>query len=185
MRCPACSPAQTLELDVLEGGTLKARQCPNCGGHWIRTADYWRWRALHGGNLPETPKPEITPASAKESAGLRHCPDCDYVLARYRVGRGVPFSVDHCRNCEGAWLDGGEWEVLRSRNLHDDLPMMFDDAWQRSARREDAERATETSFKRRLGDEDYQRAQGIRRWLDEHPRRSEIFAYLQLRERGE
>ena len=47
------------------------------------------------------------------------------------------------------------------------------------------EQSTEDNFRRRLGDEDYRRAQEIREWLDPHPKRSELFAYLQLRHRRE
>ena len=183
MRCPVCKPPQSLEPDSLEEGQLASRRCPNCNGHWIRTADFWKWRARRQ-NAPELPAPEASTAPP-EPAGLRICPDCDYVLARYQVGRGLGFSVDRCRNCEGAWLDGGEWEALRSRNLHDDLPLIFDEAWQRSARRAMQEQATEDNFRRRLGDEDFQRAQEIREWLDPHPKRSELFAYLQMRHRRE
>ncbi|NUO38903.1 MAG: hypothetical protein HOQ31_09930 [Gemmatimonadaceae bacterium] len=42
---------------------------------------------------------------------------------------------------------------------------------------------TEESFRRRLGEDTYRRAQETRAWLDAHPRRSELFAYLQLKHR--
>jgi len=45
------------------------------------------------------------------------------------------------------------------------------------------ELTTEESFRRRLGDADYARAQELRSWLDAHPKRSELFAYLQLKYR--
>ena len=182
MECPVCKPTRSLVLAPREDGQLAARRCPSCNGHWIRSSDFWRWRALQGENVPATPAPDISDAPS-EPLGLKLCPDCGYVLGRYRVGHGVPFTVDRCRNCEGAWLDGGEWDTLRARNLHDDLPLMFDDAWQRTVRREEQLRATEDSFRRRLGDDDYARAREVRSWLDVHPKRSEVFAYLQLRER--
>ena len=53
------------------------------------------------------------------------------------------------------------------------------------AEREVQEQATEESFRRRLGDEDYAKVQAMRAWLDPHPKRSELFAYLQLRNRRE
>jgi Zn-finger nucleic acid-binding protein len=181
MQCPVCKEVVQLQPAALEDGKLAAWRCVSCNGHWIRNADFWRWRAKVG-NLPETPA--IEPARmAPEAAGLRLCPDCHHVLGRYIVGHGVGFTVDRCRNCEGAWLDGGEWEALRARNLHDDLPRIFDDEWQRAVKREVQEQATEDRFRRRLGDADYARAQELRTWLDTHPRRSELFAYLQLKHR--
>lgn len=185
MRCPVCTPSETLEIAPLENGELKARACPRCRGTWIRSADFWRWRALHPENLPEVPPAEGAAPSSAETTGLRRCPDCEYVLARVRVGHGIPFTVDRCRNCEGAWLDGGEWEALKARQLHDDLPLIFDDAWQKAVKREEQVRFTEDSFRRRLGDEAYRKARDFRAWLEPHPNRSEIFAYLRLPEPDE
>ena len=182
MHCPVCEPRQSLNPAELESGKLVARECAHCGGHWIRTADYWKWRAIHGENRPVT-APPADPVPVNDSPGLKRCPDCDYVLACYRVGHDVPFTVDRCRNCDGVWLDRDEWRQLVVRNLHDDLPMIFDDTWQRTVRRDESRRATEDSFRRRLGESDFARARDVRAWLDGHPRRSELFAYLQLHDR--
>lgn len=183
MHCPVCKPTKSLELAPLEEGKLSARRCPSCNGHWIRPADFWRWRALVG-DMPEVAVSDAA-RTAPEAGGLRLCPDCDHVLGRYKVGHGIGFTVDRCRNCEGAWLDGGEWEALRVRNLHDDLPRIFDDEWQRAVKKEVQELTTEESFRRRLGDADYRRVHALREWLDPHPKRSELFAYLQLKHRRE
>jgi Zn-finger nucleic acid-binding protein len=182
MHCPVCKPPRSLEPASLEEGRLTARRCPSCNGHWIRSADFWRWRAHLREPLPETTASGSS-AAAPETGGLRLCPDCNHVLARYRVGHGVGFTIDHCRNCEGAWLDGGEWDALRVRNLHDDLPRIFDETWQHAVKRDVQEQTTEDSFRRRLGEADYQRARDFRDWLDPHPKRSELLAYLQLKHR--
>lgn len=179
MRCPVCTPSQPLDLAALENGELKARTCPKCRGTWIRSADYWKWRAHHP-EEPSAPSAEEQLPTAPEGAGIRRCPDCNYVLAKARVGHGIRFTVERCRNCEGAWLDGGEWEALKARRLHDDLHQIFDDVWQRAIKREEQERSTEDSFRRRLGDDVFTKARDVRTWLDDHPKRSEIFAYLQL-----
>lgn len=182
MYCPVCTPPQSLDPARLENGDLTVRACARCRGTWIRSADYWRWRALHPENLPELPPGEAATPPLVEPLGLRRCPDCSHVLARVRVGHGIPFSVDRCRNCDGAWLDGGEWDALKARQLHDDLPLMFDDAWQQAVKREEHVRATEESFRRRLGDADYEKAREVRAWLGSNAHRSEIFAYLHLPE---
>lgn len=185
MHCPACNPPRKLEPTPLESGELRARSCASCRGTFIRSVDYWKWRAQHPENLPELPPGDPPVPLAPDSGGLRCCPDCEYVMARMRIGHGVPFAVDRCRNCEGAWLDGGEWEALKARQLHDDLHLVFDEAWQRAIRFEEQAMRTEESFKRRLGDDIYARIRSVREWLDEHPKRSEIFAYLQLKDRRE
>ncbi|NUP71451.1 MAG: hypothetical protein HOQ16_09570 [Gemmatimonadaceae bacterium] len=65
-------PTQTLVVAPLEGGQLTARRCPSCNGHWIRSTDFWRWRAVAGENLPETPAPAGALAPP-EAGGLRLC----------------------------------------------------------------------------------------------------------------
>ena len=44
MDCPVCHPATPLTPEPLEPH-LTAWECAQCSGHWIRLADYWRWRA--------------------------------------------------------------------------------------------------------------------------------------------
>ena len=174
--CPVCSPPQLLRLQTLEPG-LQVRGCPNCGGHWIRLADYWRWRAGKGGDVPEKAARESGPAS-REPTGLRRCPDDGQPLSRYRVGKGIAFTLERCGNCEGVWLDGNEWEVLRRRGLHDDLHRVFSDDWQREAGRVERQQQDEAALMRALSHADYARIREVRAWIDGHPHRAELYRVL-------
>ena len=118
------------------------------------TADFWRWRARWATTAVDAGDQRLR-ARRRRRRGFASVPTATTCSGRYRVGHGVGFTVDRCRNCEGAWLDGGEWEALRLRNLHDDLPRIFDDEWQRAVKREVQEQTTEENFRRRLGDADY------------------------------
>jgi Zn-finger nucleic acid-binding protein len=159
---------------------LPAFQCGQCAGHWMRFGDYLGWRERQPGDQPEVPAAPtalemVFDASA---AGLRRCPDCAHVLTRYRVGHGVPFTLDRCGNCNGVWLDRSEWDDLRARGLHDNLHEMFGPGWQRAIRTEEERRLSDAQFARQLGAADFARTQEVGAWLATHPRRSEILAYL-------
>ena len=134
MNCPTCTPARALAAVELEAPWLIAHECDGCGGHWISATAYREFWTHHPKNLPERPA-AAGESRAADGPYLRRCPECDYILGRFRVGRGIPFTLDQCRNCGGAWFDAGEWQALRDRNLHDDLHFILSDDWQDEVRR--------------------------------------------------
>ncbi|HET7462145.1 MAG TPA: zf-TFIIB domain-containing protein [Longimicrobium sp.] len=178
MRCPVCKPALELQPQALES-SLTVHGCPNCHGSWVRAADYWRWRAEHTPSQPSAPpsgggaRPE--PA---DTEGLKLCPDDGHILGRYRVGHGLGFAVDHCRNCDGVWLDANEWEALRQAGVHEHLPEVYSDEWQREVRAEDRREREQAQWTRQLGEADFARVREVRAWIDAHPHRSELYAFL-------
>jgi Zn-finger nucleic acid-binding protein len=186
MNCPVCQPSAVLECYTLEPHLL-AWQCPKCTGHWIRLADYWRWRAQAKVERDTRPDELATampaPDAESDTHGLKRCPDCQYILGRFKVGHNVAFALDRCRNCNGSWLDRDEWAALKERGLHDDLHLIFSDEWQKEARVEEQRRVTEARLLRQFGPEDFARAREVKIWLDAHPKRSELLAFLQLQTR--
>ena len=181
MHCPVCQNSSPLAPEALEPH-LTAWHCAGCGGHWIRLADYWRWRAQAKVESRGTPEALDSGAPAPDSDtdtfGIKRCPDCQYVLGRFIVGRNVPFALDRCRNCSGAWLDRDEWATLKRRGLHDDLHLIFSDEWQKGARLEEQRRVAEARLRRRFGSGDYARVREVKGWLDDHPKRSELLAFI-------
>ncbi|HET6230581.1 MAG TPA: zf-TFIIB domain-containing protein [Longimicrobiaceae bacterium] len=180
MNCPVCASHPELVEEMIEP-MLTARRCPDCGGEWIRAADYWRWRAEHGAAAAPTEEGEETPGTVEvhDAPGMKVCPDCRHFMATYRVGHGVPFRIDHCRNCDGVWLDRDEWAALRARGLNDDLHLIFFDDWQRDVRDEERRALAEAQFERQVGAENLARIREVKAWLDANPHRSELYAYLQ------
>jgi Zn-finger nucleic acid-binding protein len=179
MNCP--NDGATLTRVELEIGTpaLPGYSCGKCDGHWLRFGDYLSWRDRQSGDVPEVP-PEDAGEITDAGQGARRCPDCAYLLTRYRIGRGVSFSLDRCGNCNGVWLDAGEWAALRGRGLHDDVHQMFGPGWQFAARNEDRRRLVDSQFERQLGT-DFARARETAEWIAAHPRRSQILAFIQSR----
>lgn len=159
---------------------LPAFECSRCHGRWIRYGDYLGWRERQGADVPVTPHdPEASGPAPEPALGARRCPDCNRFLTRYRVGHGIPFSLDQCNQCNGVWLDASEWETLHARGLHDDLHRMFGPGWQHGVRTEEERRLTEAQFTRQLGEADFARVREFGKWLAEQPKASEALAYLQ------
>ena len=179
MKCAVCK-TDTLQPVTLEAG-LQAHVCSTCGGTWIVSSDYWAWREAHGPDLPEQPAAGA-PQPVAETETARACPTCSHILLKFRVGHDVPFTLDHCGNCNGVWFDRQEWDMLRQRNLHDDLHSLFTTSWQRRVRQEEHRQVLERIYTERFGAEDYAELRRIRVWLDGHPQRSSLLAYLSERD---
>jgi Zn-finger nucleic acid-binding protein len=183
MRCPACTPITELIPFQVEP-KLRGYRCERCSGQWVRNDDYMEWMRrvdVVPGPSPQAAKLTAQPEGEVREVGLRSCPDCGYVLARYRLGYGIRFVVDHCRHCAGTWFDAGEWDALRASGLHDDLLHVFTEEWQQSVRDEARHARLDAEFRTRVGDEDYARLLEVKAWLDEHRRRPEMLAFLQSR----
>lgn len=179
MNCPVCSMAtlQTVETDE----QLKSLKCTTCSGQWIPASQYWAWIERHGPNQPERQPAEGDEAEAlevQETHKIKTCPECSHFLIRYRVGHGLNFSIDRCSACGGLWFDANEWDILKARNLHDDVPYIFSAAWQLRAAREEELKRRDARMLRQLGEEDFAEVERMKNWLAPHPRRSLILAYL-------
>lgn len=110
MNCPRCS----IELEKRSVDGIELDECRQCGGIWFdrdelrklkdhedsdlnwMDFDIWKHRDLF--HVSEKP--------AK-------CPKCQFAMASIGYGNtGV--KVDFCVDCEGIWLDGGEFEKIIS-----------------------------------------------------------------------
>ena len=177
MNCPICEPVRSLAIAELAPG-LSSYQCPNCHGNWVRLEQYTRWRDRSPN--PEATFPSSTAAAAEPPAKLRRCPDCSYILARYRVASDASFVLDRCRKCHGVWFDRDEWQLVEGRGLALRLADVFSDEWQRDIRQADQAASIERMFEHRLGSEELARAREVRDWINSHPKKSELLAYLEL-----
>ncbi len=178
MRCPACREG-FLQSDQLDDGPAAAT-CPACAGGFVRSADYHVWLKDHGENLPERPADEQSAMEVVDSGAGKLCPACDRFMTRVKVGHDVPFHLDFCANCGGVWLDAREWDVLRARNLHDEVHLIFTDTWQTGVKQAEKAQLEEQRLAEQFGEADLAELRRIREWIDSHPRREQIQAYLRL-----
>lgn len=174
--CPVCKE-DTLSVKELEPKLFSSR-CSKCDGVFISAEQYGQWLHLHGENLPEKPSEESMKIAPAESFGAKFCPECKFMLMKYKVGHKLSFAINRCSHCGGMWFDKNEWEVLKSRNLHDDIHFVFSHAWQSAVRAEEHQTAMDEILRREIGDADLEEIRRIRAWLHAHPRSAELYAYL-------
>lgn len=163
---------------TLEEG-LAAWECPQSGGHYIAANDYDEWLEKHVHEVP--PKDETTdsvqlPSDPSEQRALL-CPETGCLMVRYRVGKGIPFSIDRSPT-GGVWLDKGEWEALKSRNLHDEIHHIFGAPWQRELRDEQRVSRLREGYRTRIGEGPFDDAERFKRWMNGQPNTRAIIAYL-------
>lgn len=103
-------------------------------------------------------------------------------MARYEVGDPLTFSLDQCRTCGGVWFDQGEWESLRAHGLTKEVPSILSDRWQERLHESERRDVERQQWQRQLGP-DLERMEEIKAWLDDHPKRSELYAFLSVHTR--
>jgi Zn-finger nucleic acid-binding protein len=177
MNCPTCGPVQSLTIGEIVPG-LSSYRCGNCHGDWIRLEQYARWRDRTPNGDAVSPVSAAAPTEPQPT--LRRCPDCSHILARYRIASDAPFVLDRCRKCHGVWFDRDEWQLVGARGLALRLADVFSDEWQRDIRQADQAAAIERMFEHRLGAAELTRAREVRDWVNNHPKKSDILAYLEL-----
>jgi Zn-finger nucleic acid-binding protein len=175
MKCPAC---KTIELKPtkLDEGVL-AHGCPQCEGALVSLLHYRDWAER------STPAEDAAPATldevgASESASALGCPKCAKLMTKFQISGRANNRLDLCGSCDEAWLDGGEWQLLKALELSHKMPQIFTEAWQRKVRQQASEEARRQRFARLAGEEAIQRADEIRAWLKDHPQRRELLFYI-------
>lgn len=170
-------PDVTLQPHEIEPG-LNAYVCPASGGVWIPLQGYLTWRESTGGTVKPLPagyKP--APVDDTNRRAL-FCPESGCLLSRYQVGHSLHFRIDRSPVTGGVWLDKGEWEALKSKGLHTELPHIFTAPYQKQIRSEGFAETVQQSFRDRIGAADFDKAAEFKKWLDAHPKRRDIRAFL-------
>ena len=177
MYCPRCQTT-LLRATRLEDG-LVGESCQSCQGALVGLAHYRDW--AERAPLPQdaeagAPAADVQPVPDGQRA-LR-CPKCSRLMSRYRIGHGVSNALDLCPACDEAWLDGGEWRLLRALQLSRHVPRIFTQAWQHRIRAEQQAQTARERLRQQLGEEDAAKTQALREWLQGHPKRNLILQWL-------
>jgi Zn-finger nucleic acid-binding protein len=175
MQCPVCKTKRCSPVELEEN--LKAASCETCGGHWISHQNYSTWLKRHGETLPEKPFSEVE-FDVGDVQEAKLCPDCRRILLKYKVGHGLDFFVDHCPGCGGVWLDKNEWAALQDKNLHDEIHKVFSTSWQSQIRGDQMASKLDQAYENRFGADSYTRAKETREWIQAHPQKQAILAFL-------
>lgn len=175
-KCPTCKISLN---QVLLETNLPGYRCPDCTGIWISSNEFLAWLP------PQEPSSitEITidgdlPLPVVDNREALLCPDCDRFLRRFKIWPDLQFHLDRCSHCQGIWFDRNEWETLKLKNLHRQVHLFFTDVWQQKLRNEVMRRRLAKMYSDKWGAETYQIIKDMRAWLNQHPQRDSLLAYL-------
>ncbi|HLA31771.1 MAG TPA: zf-TFIIB domain-containing protein [Pseudomonas sp.] len=174
MHCPACRTT-TLQPTKLDDGLL-AHGCGQCSGALVSLLYYRDWAERQ----PQSEEPALQAEveGVNESRQALTCPKCAKLMSKFQISGTRGNRLDLCGSCDEAWLDGGEWQLLKALELSHKMPSIFTEAWQRKVRQQACEEARRQRFGRLLGEQAVARADEIRDWLKDHPQRRELLFYI-------
>jgi len=174
-------PKATLVRTELEPA-LFAFRCPSSGGLWIDGEAYWNWVRAQ----PGFPKPIESDAgepveAAEDSGQPLLSPRSGRLMRKFAVGYELEFRIDFDRASSGFWLDAGEYETLRARNLHDELHLICSPEYQKKLASLAASRASDRRLVELIGAETCAKIDAFSDAVRGHPKRSLVLAYLRER----
>lgn len=177
-KCPLCKTVM-LESAVLESA-LPVMSCPSCGGSWLRANEYTLWlKSQHPGTFDEEKVKEARVRFPVVESNLTAiCPDCGRFLRKFRISAKVDFHLDRCNHCNGVWLEKNEWESLKTADLHDEINKIFTKPWQQEIHDKSTAVNFDAMYLAKFGPTDYARIKEVRAWLQKHPNRNALIAFL-------
>ena len=108
MRCLNCD-AEMVNYDVTtKKAELSYDVCERCGSLWLDAGELDKMAFSVQGSIELSS--EDPNDSARPSRNCPRCDDCTLVPVRF-LGESE-IVLDHCRNCGGFWLDGGELNLI-------------------------------------------------------------------------
>lgn len=179
MKCPSCRTAD-LKAKKLEEG-LPANGCEKCEGALISLLYYRDW-AERSVNNKEDENYDVTIDGIDDSYKTLCCPKCSRIMTKYTVSGCSGNRLDLCSSCDEAWLDGGEWELLKALHLSKNIPSILTDTWQKKVRTEISEKKRKERFTKIVGEADIEKATEIRSWINTHKNRTELLFYISQEE---
>ncbi len=181
MNCPACKNStdheSALKSKELEPG-LNVMSCPECAGVFLEHLPYVEWAKSSSAQVGGAQPISMKAHPSAERAGAKFCAHCKSYLVKYDVASDAPFTIDRCGKCGGIWLDGNEWDQLKSRALHTDMHRIFSTDWQSQLRAEEHGKALEQIWREQFG-ADFDELMRIKTWIDSHAKAPEMYAFLQ------
>lgn len=174
MKCPQCKGYE-LEPKELEPGLIVGA-CSKCSGTLVSLMNYRFWADQQTQSSVAISSEEVV--EAEDNVKAQVCPKCSKLMTKFQIGVDAANRLDMCNGCDEAWLDKGEWQLLKKLDLADKLPKIFTDAWQRNIRIERQEKLHKARYEKLLGAEDFSTLDTFKQWLDAHPEREKIKQYL-------
>ena len=182
MECPKCK-VDKLRATKLEQD-LSAMGCGSCDGALVSLLYYRDWveRSLpiemdkeEGQNAVDTPR---AVEDEKDSNTALACPKCRKLMTKFKVSGCTSNRLDLCASCDEVWLDGGEWELLKTSELTRTMPSVFTQEWQRKLKKAALEEVRVQRLLKVIDENEIEEIKRIRAWLIDHPKRYDIMFFL-------
>jgi Zn-finger nucleic acid-binding protein len=119
MRCLNCD-AKMVNYDVITKKTeLSYDVCEKCGSLWLDAGELDKMAFKVAGSIEFCSEEEDKTPERQ----IKKCPRCqDFNLSRVRFLSVTDIILNHCKNCGGFWLDGGELNLI-DRELAKIMPV--------------------------------------------------------------
>lgn len=177
MKSPRDPQAELIPTELMPG--LDGHTCPTTGGVWIDLVKYWEWfRAQPGFPKPIASFESPIPVDIEDDhEGTVLSPRTGRIMRKCRAGSGLGFRIDY-EPSSGFWLDKGEFDSLRSHNLHDELHLICSPEYQLELVRLRSDQAEQSRFEQRLGEENCERIRSFANWFAQLNDESIAMTYL-------
>lgn len=172
MKCPSCKNSNLVPSYL--DGLFRAHTCRECSGNWLLIEDYIAWKERN----PEFDFFNEIDFETDDSKKALICPVTGKIMNKYRITHDSDHRLDYSPGVGGIWLDHGEWEHLKQNKLAGSLNKLFTSQWQKSIRENSARNTFTEIYREKFGEESYEKAKEIREWLNSHPSKADIRAYI-------
>ncbi len=177
MISPVDPTSRMIQAEIEPG--LIAYTCPKSGGVWIDHKHYWDWLLKQPGFPKPIPAISDMPVAINDPHNRPLIsPDSGRLMTKYRVGHGLSFRIDHDSVSGGFWLDQDEYNLLRKRNLHDELHLICSPQYQRELAKLDAENVIDQRIEELLDTETCQHIRDLASKISDPRAQSVAIAYL-------
>jgi Zn-finger nucleic acid-binding protein len=176
MKCPKCKQPELRAARIEDD--LPAAGCPDCKGALVSLLYYRDWAERHANDPVALANGHAAIEDVADTSNAIGCPKCGRLMTKYKISGAVANRLDVCPGCHEAWLDGGEWELLKALELARKMPQVFTEQWQRNIRKQVADGSRRAILRKVIGDEALNRTEDFKNWLRNQPRRNDILVYL-------
>jgi Zn-finger nucleic acid-binding protein len=176
MKCPKCKLPDLRATRIEED--LPAAGCSTCNGALVSLLYYRDWAERHRNDALISSPEKADIDDVKDTSAAIMCPKCARLMTKYKISGCVANRLDVCPGCDEAWLDGGEWELLKALELSHNMPAVFTEHWQRNIRRQVAEDTRRSTLRKTIGEPALDQVESFKEWLKANDHKNDILNYL-------